>query len=146
MADTTDTANRTLKDELDSANATTMPAALAKVKVGTHLTLIKETITLAAVAASVNLATLSVAKRPAWIIKSLRVSDVTGGASARVGTYVITDAAGTALDPQADSPGVAKLSDDGVTLTFAATIKAIVIAYYPMPDTDLTSKFAPNTL
>lgn len=141
----TDTAKPTIKTELDKAQPGDLSPLLALVKPGTMMTPIKETITLASVSATIDLTAKSAAGLAADRIRTLRVSDVTGGTSARVGSYIITDASGTALDPQADSPGVAKLSDDGKTLTFAGTVKAIVITYYPVPYTALSTEFPATT-
>ncbi len=135
----------TLKAALDKAQQGDLGPLLALLKLGTMMTLVSETIALAAVSATVNVATLSVAKLPIHSILSLRVSDVTGGTEARVGSFIVTDASGTALAAQADSPGIAKLSADGTTLTFVGTVKEIVIQYYPRPFTALTTRFPPLT-
>lgn len=141
----TDTAVTTLKIALDRAHQGDLGPLLALIKPGTMMTPIKETITLATVSATIDLTVKSAALLAADRIRTLRVSDVTGGTSARVGSYVVTDAAGTPLDPQADSPGVCTLSDDGKTLTFAGTVKAIVITYYPVPYTALSTVFPATT-
>lgn len=137
----TDTSKETIKTALDKANPQVLADLLRLIKKGTMMTPIKETITLASVSATIDLTVKSAAGLAADRIRTLRVSDVTGGTSARVGSYVVTDASGTPLDPQADSPGVCTLSDDGKTLTFAGTVKAIVITYYPVPYTALSTLF-----
>lgn len=50
-----------------------------------------------------------------------------------VGTYVVSDADATALDPSAVICGIAKMSDDGTTLTFLSGVGALVITYIPLP-------------
>lgn len=50
-----------------------------------------------------------------------------------VGTYIVGDAGATALDPTAVICGIAKLSDDGTTLTFLSGVGALVITYIPLP-------------
>lgn len=74
---------------------------------------------------------------PALIVGALRV---TTGPSGSVGPYIITDAGGTPQAPQLagpsgaqvlDVPGVAVLSDDGATLTFAEQVSGFVLQYIP---------------
>jgi hypothetical protein len=48
-----------------------------------------------------------------------------------VGAYVVSDAGATALTPSAVICGIAKLSDDGTTLTFLESVGGLVITYIP---------------
>jgi len=74
-------------------------------------------------------------------IKSLRVT--ASFTANTVGSYVVTDDGGTGLTPTAGANvGIAKLSDDGKTLTFLTTITGFVIEYIPRAQVDFASKFA----
>ena len=153
----TATRNQSIADEIDLSNLNTLPAALARAKLGSILQLLKVTfvaltgaatydITSAALkaAATINVGALGVEETllPAiGTVKSLRVTAATTANS--VGSYAITDEAGTVLSPTASANvGLARLSDDGTTLTFAtADVTAFVIEYYPAPATDLADAF-----
>jgi hypothetical protein len=75
-------------------------------------------------------------------IKSCRVT--ASGTANSVGSYAMTDAGGTGLTPTAGANvGLAKLSDDGKTITFLTTITGIVIEYIPRSDSDLEAAFVP---
>lgn len=79
---------------------------------------------------------------PIMVVKTLRV---TASATANsVGSYIVSDAAGTALSPTAGANvGIALLSDDGKSLTFPSTVTAFVIEYVPRPAVDITSSLYP---
>jgi hypothetical protein len=139
---TTTVAAFTLKDALDAANPSQIASALRKIKLGTMLTPIQETITLGTVRNHIHLLTDSVAKKAALQILSCRVSDVTGGAGA-VGARVVADA--TPAAPGASGPGIVTLSADGDIITFEGTILAAVVWWLPMPDHALTVDYAPTT-
>lgn len=70
---------------------------------------------------------------PADTIQSLRVT-----AGTATGQRQITDAGGTA------STSLAKISDDGKTITFEANVTAFVIIYKPRSAVDLTA-YLPET-
>jgi hypothetical protein len=130
----------TLADVLTKADPDKLADALRKVDLGALLAPTKKTITLGTVNAAVPLSP------PALCINTLRVSDVTGGTAA-VGTRVVVDSGGVALvaapgaTGNANVPGVASLSDDGATLTFEGTVKAIVVSYIPRSAADVTGLF-----
>lgn len=74
-------------------------------------------------------------------VVSLRVS--ASGTAGAVGTYGITDSGGTAIVPPGGASaamGIAKLSDDGTTLTFPNTITGFVLVYKAKP-TDSQTEF-----
>ena len=136
--ETTDTAQRTLQLVLDQANPNELEDALQYAKLGTTLTPLKRTFTGLASATSFDLTQIDgtgeVAgpgnpnRLPALDVVALRVT--TGAA----GTYMVTDAAGTAIDPSASmpkTPGIATLSADGKTVTFNTAATAFVIEYIP---------------
>lgn len=83
---------------------------------------------------------------PALAIGTLRV---TTGPSGSVGTYEMTDVGGTAQllqsagpsGAQVLTPGVARISDDGSTITFPAQVSGFVIEYIPRSAVDVMSLF-----
>mgnify|MGYP001571512943 CR=1 FL=1 len=125
----------TLKEALNRANPGDFPNAMNRIQFGDMISPIDETITLATVAATVDLSVLSSKKLPALIIQSLRVTDVTGGTGA-AGQRTISDPGASA------SATVTKLSADGKTLTFEGTIKALRIMWIPRSAIDLAEAFA----
>ena len=135
----TTTTAQTLQRELDAANPNTIADCLRRVKLGTLLAAVKQTFTLASVA---NVVTLS---PPALLVKTCRITDITGGTAAAAGPVVMTDAGGTALPPYVSSglkaPGVALLSDDGSTITFDGTIKAAIVEWIPQSNAAVSSAF-----
>jgi len=79
---------------------------------------------------------------PIMVVKTLRVT--ASGTANSVGSYIVSDAAGTALTPTAGANvGIALLSDDGKSLTFPSTVTAFVIEYVPRPAVDITSSLYP---
>jgi hypothetical protein len=84
-----------------------------------------------AAADSINITTATGGGPP---LKSLKSLNVTAGAAAFLGTYILTDAAGTMISAAANTvTGVARISDDGKTITFPAGTQAtaITLAYVP---------------
>lgn len=146
----TDTVNNSPRLELNRAQPGRFDRTLAEMKFGDMLSPIKITvaslgatatpdITSAAVRAA---ATVIVGRTPAMKasemfppigqIVNLRVT--ASGTAASVGTYGITDDAGTAIIPPGGASaamGIAKLSDDGKTITFPNTVTGFVLTYYP---------------
>ena len=67
---------------------------------------------------------------PIGEVISLRVA--ASGTANSVGSYGVTDDGGTAVSPTAGANmGIAKLSDDGKTITFPSTVTAFTIRYRP---------------
>lgn len=132
----TTTATRTIKMVLDDADPNEVADALRKVKLGTVLTGLVEDTGVISASATVTLT------KPALMIQSARV--VSSGTAASVGTYAVGDASTTATLPTGGASsgvGLAKISADGLTLTFPNTITQAVIQYIPRPYTALTTKF-----
>lgn len=142
-------ADRTLRDILDKANLNDLATALQRVKLGRRLSSVKVTIsgltasatvdiTSAAALAAATVVGLNLAdgeRLPAIeLVKTLRVTAVGTGAT---GPRVVTDTGGTAVAPSSGIAGVAKLSDDGTTLTFEGTVTGLIIEYMPRSATDL---------
>jgi hypothetical protein len=52
----------------------------------------------------------------------------------------MTDTGGTAVSPTAGANvGLAKISDDGTTITFPSTVTAFILEYVPRPAVDMTT-------
>lgn len=154
----------TVQIELDNANPNTLASALQLVKLGSVLGLLKATMVGLTPAATYDITKIppsasagyalnkgaladdgGTALPPIGAVKSLRVTAAT--TATVVGTYGISDAAGTVVSPATHTVmGIALLSDDGKTLTFAsADVTAFVIEYYPAPAVALTATYAPFT-
>ena len=125
---------QTLELGLTQANPGFIADALRKVDLGSFFKLQKESITQSA-ADSVSLA--KAAFGPAMV--HVRV---TAGGASTLGAYLVSDAGGVAVKVGAEI-GVCKLSDDGLTLTFAATsnITACVVSYLAAPAAALDEQF-----
>jgi len=134
------TADYTVKNALDDAEPNQIADALRKVALGTVLTPIIETITLASVRNHVHLLTDTVAKKAALVVQAVEVTNVAGGA-ADLGVRLVAPSGATPAAKGAKACGVATLSDDGDIITFEGTVKAIKVKYIPMPATALTDKF-----
>jgi len=60
---------------------------------------------------------------------------VTGVGTAVLGDRVFTDSAGTPTAPAGGAPGIARISDDGKTITFEGTVTDFVLEYTPVSGT-----------
>jgi hypothetical protein len=109
---------QTLGLGLEQANPGFIADALRKVDLGSMLYKQVETITQSA-ATTVTLA------KPAFGPAGVCVR-VTGGVS--LGAYLVVDSGGIAVNVGAEI-GVCKLSDDGLTLTFASNVTACKVVY-----------------
>jgi hypothetical protein len=132
---TTATVPETLADVLTKSDPNKLADALAQVNLGALLAPVEETLTLATVGTAITLS------KPALVVCNCRVTDISGAAMARVGNFVVGDAAATPIEASATAPGVAKLSADGLTITFNATIKAALVRYIQRPGVALTAAF-----
>lgn len=146
----TTTKKRSVRQALNSGNPADQALGLQKVKVGNMMTPVKATIASLTAAAAVDI-TAAATKAAATVvgitldtgenlpaiaaIRSLRVT--ASGTAASLGTYIVSDAGGTAIIPPGGASaavGVALLSDDGKTLTFPNTVTGFVITYMPRAD------------
>jgi hypothetical protein len=109
---------QTLELGLSQANPGFLADALRKVDLGSMLYQQVETITQSA-ATTVTLA------KPAFGPAGVMVR-VTGGVS--LGAYLVVDSGGIAVNVGTEI-GVCKLSDDGLTLTFASNVTACKVVY-----------------
>lgn len=125
----------TLEEVLNASNLNLLADALAKVQLGTMLSLQKESISQAA-------ADSIVLSKAAFGPAMVHVRVTAGGAST-VGKYVVSDSGGVAVVVGAEI-GVCLLSDDGLTLSFAAgsNITAAEVSYLAAPAVALDSLVA----
>ena len=130
----TATVPQTLELGLSQANPGFIADALRKVDLGSFFKLQKETITQSA-------ANTVVLAKPAFGPAMVQVR-VTAGASSALGSYLVADSAGLAVVVGAEI-GVCKLSDDGLTLTFASgsNITGCVVSYLAAPAAPLDEAF-----
>lgn len=144
------------RDILDRANYSELDAALRGTKLGTQMSSIKAVFAGVTGAATYDITTAAM-KALATItginlltdenlpaighVLSLRVTAAGTGSS--VGSYGITDVAGTVLTPNTSAVmGLARISDNGTTLTFAsADVTAFVIEYMPRAQASMTAEY-----
>ncbi len=124
----TTTVNKTLAGILDEADPNKISDALRKVKLGQLLTPVKQTISQGA-AVTVPL------DPPALSVHMVRVT----AGTALSGVYQVADTDATEVDSA--TLGLATLSDDGATLTFAAAVTDLIVQYIPRSDADMTGDF-----
>jgi len=146
---TTTTADFILQDLLDQANPNVLPDGFRKVKLGHMFSQVKAVVTALSATATPDITTAAV-KAAAVItgitlatgenlpaigkLVTLRVT--ASGTAASLGTYILTDSGGTAIIPPGGAStavGIAKISDDGKTITFPNTVTAFVLMYRPAP-------------
>ena len=135
---TTDTHADTIQRVLDEANPSQLASALQKIALGSMLTPIQETVTIAA-GTVINLPTDTVAKKAAQQILTCRVT-----AGTATGNRVVTDS--TPCAPVGAIPGLVTLSADGTALTFEANITVAVITWLPVPANAMSAFYAPKSL
>lgn len=122
----------TVKDVANSGNLNQLADVAQKAKLGDMLQPVKLVKTGLTAASSIDITSVALGSNPACgCVGTLRV---TAGAAA-AGDRAITDAGGTA------SATVAKISDDGKTLTFEANVTGFVMTYMPRSAVDTSAKF-----
>lgn len=137
----TTTTPRTLKAVIDEANPNEIADGARQLRLGTVHTVLKRTFTGLTAAAAFDLTaidgsgeTAGVAnpnRLPAATVRTLRCT--ASGTANSVGSYIVSDAGGTATSPTASTiVGIALISDDGKTITFPTTVTAFVIEYFPL--------------
>jgi hypothetical protein len=137
----TTTVKETLKAALNEANLNKLADVLARMDLGTMLTPKKVALT-GLTGATHNITDAAHGSNPAILaVVALRVTAASTGTA--VGTYGVTDAGGAVVSPATSTAmGIAKLSDDGTTLTFAtADVTAFVIEYIPRSAVDMNGAF-----
>lgn len=141
----------TLQEVLNKANLNQLPTVLQKMKLGNMFNPVKVVATGLTAAAAFDITTAAVRAAstitglerdtgdnlPAILaVKTLRCT--ASGTGTTVGSYMVTDAGGTAVSPATSTAaGIALLSDDGTTITFPTTVTAFVLEYIPRSYTDL---------
>ena len=157
----TTTKTITVQEELDNANPNTLADALKKAGVSRQLGIIKAVVTALTATATPDITTAAVLAAavvtgavletgellpPIGDLVALRVT--ASGTAASLGTYILTDTGGTALLPPGGASaavGIAKISDDGKTLTFPNTVTAFTLIYRPRSVVDIsTTVYAPS--
>jgi hypothetical protein len=144
------TANTTLKSALDLARPGQVDDILAKMKLGTMLTPLKRVFASLTASATMDLTALDGTgetvgtgngnRRSVLALNYLRVD--ASGTAASVGNYIVGPPTSTLLVPPGGANtavGVARLSDDGKTLTFPNTITGFTIWYIPASAVDMTA-------
>lgn len=145
----TTTKIETLQRALNDANPNEVADCLKRVKLGNMLNTVKVTATALTSASAFDITTAAV--KAASVIVGLSLDSgenlpasnviqsvrVTAGAAA-AGLRQIGDSAATA------SATVAKVSDDGKTITFEAGVTAFVLTYMPRSAEALSNSFAPS--
>lgn len=133
--------NETMTSALNEAHPAKLADILRKMQLGTMLTPKKVTLT-GLTGTTHNITDAAHGSNPAILsVVALRVTAATTGTA--VGSYVVGDAGATVVSPATSAAvGLAKLSDDGTTLTFAtADVTAFVIEYIPRSAVDMTGAF-----
>lgn len=147
----------TIRRVLNAGRTEQLPACFSKAKLGNMMSVVKvvvsgltpagthdittSTFKSAATITGLNLDSTDMLPAIGKVI-SLRVTAATTGST--VGSYVVTDASGTAVTANTSAvTGIATLSDDGKTLGFVtADVTAFVLVYEPRSATDLGTEFA----
>lgn len=155
----TNTQTETLAKALGEADPNRLADALRQYGLGTHLSPQKFTFLGAAGATAQNITTaawlaratpgsatptLPIAQATLPPILSVVALRVTTGPSGAAGTHIISDAGGTPAQPNSaavGAPGIALLSDDGTTLTFASAVSGFVLEYIPRSARDVNGLF-----
>lgn len=138
----TATKNLTVRDVLDQANPNDVDDALRRIKLGTMVYPLKRVFTGLTAAASFDLTlidgtgeTAGVAnpnRLAALVVSYLRID--ASGTAGSVGNYIVGPPTSTLLVPPGGANaavGVARISDDGKTITFPNTITGFTIMYVP---------------
>lgn len=153
----TTTKARTLKDVLNAANPNDLPDALERTNLGTLLDPLKRVFTGLTAAASFDLTAIDGSGETAGATNPNRLPMLCGhylrvdasGTAASVGNYIVGPPTSTLLIPPGGANvavGVARISDDGKTITFPNTVTGFTISYIPRAvlAADLAADFAPS--
>lgn len=144
------TANSTLKQILDNGDPALVGTALSKMKAGTMMTPLKRVFTGLAASATMDLTALDASGETVGAANPNRLAMLcahylrvdASGTAASVGSYIVGPPTATLLVPPGGANvavGVARISDDGKTLTFPNTITAFTVSYIPRSAVDMTA-------
>ena len=130
----TTTQKETLQTVLDEGNASKLPSAVQKMKLGTMLTPVKKTFTSLSASDTHDITDAAHGScAPILAVVALRATAV---GTAALGARFISDIDATA------SATVAKISDDGKTIKFEGTVTGFILEYLPRSNADMTAVFA----
>lgn len=154
----TTTRDETFNTVLNQADLNEIADALRQMKFGDMCSPIKITVTGLTAASAIDITTAAVKAAATVVGKTLATGEnlpaigallalrvTASGTGGSLGTYVFTDAGGTAIVPPGGASaavGIAKISDDGKTITFPNTITAFVLEYMPRAAVDMTTFYA----
>ena len=155
---------RTLRRVLNNALPDNMMDALRKIKLGNRMSIVKLTVTGLTAGASFDITTLAFKAQvlatggftgielgtqeglpPIAIPLNLRVTAASAGTT--VGSYLLGDVGASMVVPPGGASlavGVARLSDDGKTITLPANVTAFTLAYMPGNASSLDAEFEPS--
>ena len=160
MSDVTTTRNDTLYEILRRCDPNQLADALRQLGVAKMSSIVKVVASSLSASASFDITTADVKAASTISGLSLRTGEnlpaagdvvslrcTASGTANSVGSYAIGDASSTAISPTAGANvGLAKLSDDGKTITFPTTVTAFELHYRPRFDADPSSAiFAPSS-
>lgn len=146
----------TLRDQLNRSDLNAIADIAKKIKLGDTLSLVKATVTVLGATATPDIT--SAAVKAAAVVTGIQLDTgenlppigqvvalqvTASGTAASLGAYIVADAAATAIVPPGGAGvavGIAKLSDDGKTLTFPNSVTAFTIRYYPQSAVPLTAE------
>lgn len=142
------TANDTLKTTLNKGDPALVGTAAAKMKLGTMLSPLKRVFAAISASATVDLTALDGTGETVGASNSNRLAALgilylrvdASGTAASVGNYIVGPPTSTLLIPPGGANaavGVARISDDGKTLTFPNTITGLTISYMPRSAVDM---------
>lgn len=139
--------DKTIKDVLDQSDLNELADVLKALKAGTMLSRVKVVAAGLTAAASFDITTaafkalstitgldLATGENLPPIGVQLSLQLVASGTAASLGAYILGDVAATPAIPAGGAsvtPGVARLSDDGKTITFPNTVTAFTLSYMP---------------
>jgi len=151
MAVTTTTTNIN-KAELDRAIPGHTEDVLRGMKLGTMLTPLKRVFTSLTASATMDLTALDASGETTGAGNTNRLAVLAlgylrvdaSGTGASLGNYIVGPPTSTLLVPPGGANvavGVARISDDGKTITFPNTITGFTISYIPRSSVDMTARF-----
>jgi len=151
MAATTTLLNKT-RDVLDKADPGKVSDVFRNMKLGTMLAPLKRVFTGLTAAASFDLTAIDGTGETAGAANQARTAVLNlnylrvdaSGTAASVGNYIVGPPTSTLLVPPGGANvavGVARISDDGKTITFPNTITGFTISYIPRSAVDVEAKF-----
>ncbi len=147
----------TIRDVLNLSDLNELADVLKKIKAGTMMSRVKVVAAGLTAAASFDITTAAF-KALSTITGITLATDETlpaigvpiglqliaSGTAASLGTYVLGPVTATPAVPTSGAQlgaGIARLSDDGKTITFPNTVTAFTLLYYPAPAVALNTEF-----